>query len=434
MRQNLKTIAGVLVAVAIAALVAYLAFAPKVLRIAVGPIGGADLRVTVAFLQALQREKASIRLKLVPTEGAGASAKAFEANKVDLAVVRSDVAMPEQAATVAILRRDMIYFVTKPGAKISRISDLRGKVIGSIAPRPPNDIILDRIFAHYGVKPSEVDVMRGTQQEIAQAVHDGRLDAVFVVAPASDRMGRMAYQGFPKTEGKEAGILPITEAEAIVEQYPTFDTAELVRGSFEGDPPRPDEDVTTLAVSHRLVARRTLDDTIVSELTRLLFSLRLTIAAEAPAANDIALPSTEDRGAKLPTHSGTIAYVEGETKTFFERYGDWIYLGIMGFSLLGSVTAALWSRVSGGRPPVDIDRELRDLVGLIDAARKAQSREAFEAILRDADVVHSDLVLAMVINNPDADRIATIRFLLDELKAILADRRAELTRSGILPG
>lgn len=434
MRKNLKTVAGVLVAVAAAALAAYFLFAPKVLRIAVGPIGGSDLRVTVAFLQALQRERASIRLKLVPTEGAGASAKAFEEGKVDLAVVRSDVAMPEQAATVAIFRRDMIYFITRPGSKISRIADLRGKVIGAIAPRPPNDIILERIFAHYGVKPSEVDVMRGTQQEIAQGVHDGRLDAVFVVAPASERMGRMAYLGFPKTGGKEPGILPIAEAEAFVEQYPTFDTADLVRGSFEGDPPRPDEDVTTLAVSHRLVARRTLDEAVVSELTRLLFSLRLTIAAEAPAANDIALPSTEDRGAKLPTHSGTIAYVEGETKTFFERYGDWIYLGIMGFSLLGSVTAALWSRVSGGRPPVDIDRELRDLVGLIEAARKARSREDFEAILRDADVVHADLVQAIVINEPDADRIATIRFLLDELKAMLDQRRGELCRSGVLPG
>ena len=32
-----------------------------------------------------------------------------------------------------------------------------------------------------------------------------------------------------------------------------------------------------------------------------------------------------------PVHPGTIAYSEGETKTFFERYGDWMYIGIMAF-------------------------------------------------------------------------------------------------------
>ena len=432
MRERLKIIAAALVIVAAAALGAYLLFAPKVLTIAVGPIGGSDLRVTVAFLQALQRERASLRLKLVPTEGTAASAKAFEAKKVDLAVVRTDVAMPQQAATVAIFRRDSVYFITKPGSKIEKISDLRGKVVGSIAPRPANDVVLERIFSHYGVAASEVDVIRGSLPEIVQGVHEGKLDAVFIIAPTSDRMARVAFQGFPKVPDKEPGILAVTEAEALVEQYPVFDTVEIVRGAFGGDPPRPDDEITTLGVVHRLVARRNLDESTVSELTRLLFSLRLGIAAEAPAANDLELPSTEDRGAKVPTHPGTIAYVEGETKTFFERYGDWFYLGVMGFSLLGSVIAAFWSRMSnGGRPPIDVDGELRDLVGLIEATRRASSLHEFEGVCREADLVHSDLVQAMVTNPPDADRIATIRFLLDEYKQM---RHEKLTAINAVSG
>ncbi|KAF0226454.1 MAG: TRAP transporter solute receptor TAXI family [Beijerinckiaceae bacterium] len=428
MRHMLKIIAAVLVVIAAMAASAYVLLAPRVLTVAVGALGGSDLRVTVAFLQALQRERASIRLKLIPTDDAAASARAFVSRKADLAVVRSDVAMPEQAATVAILRRDSVYFIAKPGLKAGKISDLRGKVVGSIAPRPANDVVLNRILSHYGVAASEIDIMRGTQHEVMQAVHEGTLDAVFLVAPASDRMGRNAYQGFPKVEGKEPTILAVSEAQAIVEDYPVFDTVEIVRGAFGGDPPRPDEDMTTLAVTHRLVARRTLDESTVSELTRLLFSLRLSIAAEAPAANDIELPSTEDRGAKLPTHAGTIAYVEGETKTFFERYGDWFYLGIMGFSIVGSVAAAFWSRVvSGGRPPIDVDRELRDLVRLIQATRNAATQVELDAICHEADGVHSDLVEAMVLNQPDADRVATIRFLLDEFKQMQAQKRVEFT-------
>lgn len=430
MRERLKIIAAALVALAVSALLAYLFFAPRTLTIAVGPIGSPDLRVSVAFLQALQRERASIRLKLVLTDGAAGSARALESKKADLAVVRSDIAMPERAATVAIFRRDSVYFITKPGSEIEKISDLRGKHVGAIAPRPANDVVLERVLSHYGVAASELDVMRGTLPEVVQGVHDGKLDAVFIVAPGSDRMARGAFQGFPKVADKEPGILAVTEAEAIVEQFPVFDTVNIVRGAFGGDPPRPAEEITTLGVVHRLVARRNLDESTVSELTRLLFSLRLGIAAEAPAANDLELPSTEDRGAKLPTHPGTIAYVEGETKTFFDRYGDWFYLGVMGFSLVGSVVAALWSRLSNGsRPPIDIDKDLRDLVALIEATRRASGPLEFEEICRQADSVHSDLVQAMVLNPPDADRIATIRFLLDEFKQMRHEKQAAMAAS-----
>ena len=70
--------------------------------------------------------------------------------------------------------------------------------------------------------------------------------------------------------------------------------------AFDDDTPRPhrvcagsphasymilDRQGADWAVTHRLVARRKLDETMISELTRLLFALRLTIATEAPAAH-----------------------------------------------------------------------------------------------------------------------------------------------------
>jgi TRAP transporter TAXI family solute receptor len=427
MHRMLKVLASVLVALALVMLVAYFALAPKVLTIAVGPIGGSDLRVSVAFLQALQRERASIRLKLVPTESSAASALAFQQNKVQLAVLRTDVAMPDQAATVAVFRRDAVYFITRPGADIRRISDLRGKVVGLVAPRPANEDVLERVLNHYSLKSADLMLVRRPLPEIMQAVHEARVDAVFIVAPSSDKFGRQVFQAFPRAEDKEPGILAISEADAIVEQYPFLDTTELVRGAFASDPPRPDEELDTLAVTHRLVARRTLDDNLVAELTRLLMSLRLGMAAEAPAANDIELPSTEDRGAKLPTHSGTIAYAEGETKTFFERYGDWFYIGAMVLSLLGSATAAAWSRAGGKSMTDRIDRDMKQVAQLIEAARNAQHLEELSGIDQEADQLYTAMIAALVTAKADADRVATIRFLVSELRAVLADRRRSLT-------
>lgn len=426
MRQWLKFVAMIFVAVAVAAAGAYWLLAPRVLKIAVGPLGGQDIRIVVAFLQSLQREKAAVRLKLVLTDSPNASSEQLESGKVDLAVVRSDIALPEKAATVAIIRREAIYFVTRPGSKIEKIGDLKGKAIGIITPRPANERILIGILGHYNIAEADVRIVRGTQPEITQAMQDGKLDAFFAVAPVSDRMSRSAFLAFPKADNEEPGFLPILEAEAIVEQFPAYDTVELVRGVFGGDPPMPEEETTTLATTHRLVARRTLDETVVSELTRLLFALRLSVAAEAPAAHQIELPSSEDRGARLPVHAGTIAYIEGETKTFFERYGDWIYIGIMGVSLLGSVAAALISRgvPSRNAPHPVTDDELRRVVQLIDRLRQPADQEAFLRLQSEARAVHQMVLHSVAEAAQDADRIATIRFLIDELRAALADAEA----------
>lgn len=425
-RSRLKWIAMILVGVATAAFLAYALLAPKTLRIAVGPMGSTDLRLTVAFVQALQRDRANIRLKLVLTEGSSESAQALADRKAELAVVRSDIAMPEQSATVAVLRREAAFFVTRPGLDMESITALRGHIVGIATSRAPNEGVLKQIFANYGLSDEDVTLVRGTEAEIVQAAQDGKLDAVFIVAPLSDRIARRALTAFPRVEGKSAGLLPVKEAEAITELLPVYDTTEIARGALGVDPPLPDEETTTLGVTHRLVARRTLDESLVSELTRLLFSLRLAIAAETPAAHQIEMPSVEDRGAKLPTHPGTIAYVEGETKTFFDRYGDWFYLGVMGISLLGSVAAALFSRVRPGRPPVDIDADLVQFAALIERISAAASHEELAGPRAEAAAMQQKLVRATITDKPDADRIAAIRFLFRECRETLADKRAEL--------
>jgi TRAP transporter TAXI family solute receptor len=426
MRERMTAIALGFVGIALAAFMAYSFLAPTTLRIAVGPMAGNDTKVMVSFMQALQREKSNIRLKLVLTEGASTSAKAIEEGKADLAVVRSDINVPQDSATVAILRSEAIYFVTRPGLKIRKIADLKGRTVGAISPRPANDLILTRVLAHHNLTPDDLVMTRGSLSEIAQAVQEGRLDAVFVVATPTDRMGRLGFQDFPKMDGKEAEFLPIAGAEALAAQSPMFESIEIVRGTFGGDPPRPDEATHTLGVTFRLVVRRTLDEVVVSDLTRLLFALRLVIASETPAANQITLPSTENRSAKLPIHPGTIAYIEGETKTFFERYGDWVYVAIMALSFAGSVVAAFWSRITGGRTPIDLDKDLRELARLIEATRKAETSEELGEIRREADIVHTELVQAMALEEPDGDRVATIRFLIDELRFLQADKRAQL--------
>ena len=425
MRHHLKFIAITLVAVAVIAFILHAFLAPRVLRVAVGPTGNPELRVIVAFLQALQRERAPVRLKLILTDGITASGKALEDGKADLAIVRSDIGLPPQSATVAIMRRESVYFITRPGSKIDSIDDLRGKTIGLVGDRPANEAILRTILNQHDVSDKDVLRMSVVSNELIQAVQEGRIDAVFMVAPTAARMARMALQNFPKIEGKSPGLLVISEAEALVEQNPAYDTVEIVRGAFGASPALPDSAITTLAVTHRLVARRALDESVVSELTRLLFALRLQIAAEAPSANQLELPSTEDRGAKLPVHPGTIAYVEGETKTFFERYSDLFWFGIMGLSLFGSAITAFYSRFVRQKPNMEPDTLLKSLLRLMQAARLAPDMDTLSRLEAESEEVIASLILAMA-DEDETARIASLGVLMAESRRVIVERRRQL--------
>ncbi|MCA0401651.1 MAG: ABC transporter substrate-binding protein [Proteobacteria bacterium] len=426
MRQRLLYIAAALVAVALVTFASYFLGQPRTLRIAVGPSASQDHRVAVAFMQALQRDSASIRLKIVTTDGPISAARALESGKADLAVIRSDLNMPTNAATLAIMRKVAIHLIANPASGIGRIRDLKGKKVGVVSSRPIPGGVLTRVLGNYGLTLSDVEIVRGTLQEVGQAVSEGKVDASLLIAPLNDRNTRLALQAFPSNTEGGATLMPIPDAEALAREWAEFDTIEVPRAAFNAEPAQPDAPYTTLAVTYRLVAPRALDDGVVSEVTQLLFSLRPAMVAEAPHANQIELPDTEDRGARLPTHAGTIAYVEGETKTFFERYGDWIYLGIMGFSLVGSVLAAAYSRVSSGRTPADIDKDLEEIGRLIAGVQQAETIESLSGIADAADRARADLVQLVIATGPDSDKIAAIEFLLRELKERLDSRRATL--------
>jgi len=122
---------------------------PRTLRLAVGPLGSEDARMAAAFVQGLNRDKASIRLRLVLTEGSEDSARKIDAGQADLAMLRADIAMPSTADTVLITRRTFPFFITRAETAIGRIAELRGRKIGVGRNPAGNAALLKRVLAQY---------------------------------------------------------------------------------------------------------------------------------------------------------------------------------------------------------------------------------------------------------------------------------------------
>ena len=85
------------------------------------------------------------------------------------------------------------------------------------------------------------------------------------------------------------------------------------------------------------------------ELAFAVFENKDQLGEPGRYATNIEPPST-DKDAAILAHPGVAEYVDDETKTFFDRYSDMIYIGMSVASIVGSIFLALYSTVTRVSP------------------------------------------------------------------------------------
>lgn len=423
-RRGFMTLAGLFALSAMVALAFHLATAPTILRLAVGPIGSEDVRMAAALVQSMSREKGSIRIRLVLTDNLADSAAKLDERKAELAIIRPDVKLPAAGETVLITRRFFPFVIARREGQIERIADLRGRRIGVVTTPSENLDLFRTVLAFYEVPLDEVALVGLAVAEIGAAVNAGRIDALFSVGALSARTQSQGVGTLRQVFGSDPVFIPIREADALAARNRAIEAGEIVRGAFGGDPPKPAEPLATISVTHRLVARSELADSLVSELTRLILSQRATLAAEVPAMQGIEAPPTA-RDAALPVHGGAIAYLDGNEESFFDRYGDWFYLGVMAMSLLGSGAAALLSQASSARRRYAM-QGLTRIVAMIALARETEDPGALAVLEREADAILAATLDAMASQQIDDSGLSAYRLAMDQLSRAVSERRRYL--------
>lgn len=411
-----------------AGLVAYLTLRPVVLRVAVAT-GGEDHGVILAAAQAMLRERAPVRFRLVLVENPAASAARLEANDADFAVVRSDIAMPSSAATAVILHRDSIVLMTPPDLKIEKILDLRGKTVAwlrsDIGARSDtaNERLLESILLQYDMPTASVKRLSAAAADVVDLFKDKRADAILAVGAASAGQLPDAVAAAARNGEAELKFIAIPEAEAIAQRAAAFEAIKILRGAFGGAPPRPSHSFDTLSVSTRLVARNDVPNAQVADVTRFFFTKRGLIAERAPLASRIEAPST-DKDTALPVHPGAAAYLDNDEDTFFDRYSDVFYISAMLLSVAGSGLAALASRITSNKR-ARIEDSIERLLEILKAARSAVTLTALDGLEDEADgILHS--ALASVPGAADSGRLSAMTLALDQARLAIAERRKAL--------
>lgn len=407
----------------------YFAMRPVTLKIAVGPANSDDLKVVQALTQAFAEHKNYVRLRPIQTDGATASADALAENKVDLAIVRGDVDVPKNAQAVATLRKNVVVLWSVPGkgkkkgAKITKIAQLAGHRVGVVGRTQANVNLLKVILQQYGVDPAKVEIVQYPANEAAEAIKTQKADAYLAAGPVNSKITSDVIAASAKDSGTPT-FLAIDSADAIAQNHPVYEASEIPAGTYGGSPDRPDDEVKTISFSHHIVARKAVSDTTIAAFTRQLFAVRQQLVAEFPMAAKIETPDT-DKDAVIPVHPGAAAFVDGEEKTFLDKYSDYIWWTLMALSAMGSLGA--WFAGYLKKDERDNNSHLRDrLFDMIAAARKSETTEELDQMQTEADEILRDTLRCFDHGAIEEGGLTAINIVLDQFHSAVADRKAVL--------
>jgi len=420
-----------MLAFGVAAGTLYYVLRPTTLRIAVGPPGSEDHKLVQLMAQTFAREGSPVRLSPITTEGAQQSIALFSAGKTDLAVARGDLNLPENAESVAILRKNVVVLWSAPGLptkgkkqsapKVKTLDALAGHRVGVIGRTEANVKLLRVILKESGIDPEKVAVSQFSTSQTAEMARDPSLDAFMAVGPLKSKITVDAIAATATVRG-EPKFLPIDVTDAIAKKNPIYESEEIPGSIFSSSPARPEDKVDTVSINHLIIAPKSLSDTAVAAFARQLFTNRQQLAREQPTASEIEKPDT-DKDAALPAHAGAAAYIDGNERTFLEKYTDYIWGVILVLSGLGSVGA--WLKHYWKRDEREKYVEHRDnLLDLISRVRQAETPEELAEMQGAADVMLREALDCYDDGAIEDSDLSVIGLALEQFHHAVTDRRA----------
>ena len=421
-RLTFVTLAGVLAIVGALAAGYYFAMRPVTLRIAVGPANSDDLKVVQNLTQAFNNQRNSVvRLRPVQTDGALASASLLGEGKADLAIIRGDLDVPKNAQAVATLRKNVVVLWVPPAAKtkgkkaapaITKIGQLTGRRIGVVGRTQANVNLLKVILRQYGVDPAKVEIIQFPANEAAEAIRNQKADAYLAAGPVNSKITADAIAASAR-DGGTPKFLAINSAEAIAQNHPAYEASDIPAGTFGSAPSRPEEEIKTISFSHHIVARRGIAESTIAIFTRQLFAIRQTLKNEFPLA------------AKIPVHPGAAAFVDGEEKTFLDRYSDYIWWALMALSAMGS--AGAWFAGYLKKDDRSVNTSQRDrLLDMLTAARQCDSMEELDQMQSEADAILRDTLQCFEHGAIEQGTLTAFNIAIEQFHNAVADRKALL--------
>src|SRR4029077_15946305 len=171
--------------------------------------------------------------------------------------------------------------------------------------------------------------------------------AVIAVSHASKVMKDKSFEQYAKQGGFTLNA--IDQAKALARKIPAITEEKLSARMPSAAPQFPDDDLDTVGLEWMLVAQSKMTTSTAGDLARLIYENKSELALDDGFASKIE-PAATDKDAFMIAHQGAAEYINDDTKSFMDRYSDVMYLGAAALSVIGSIFAGIYTKVTRVAP------------------------------------------------------------------------------------
>ncbi len=252
----------------------------------------------------------------------------------------------------------------------------------------------------------------------------GGYGAVIAIAHASTIVKDKRYEQYAKRGGFTVNA--IDESKALARRNPGISEETLATGMLSSAPAIPDDDLDTIGLQWLLVAQSRMSTTTAGDLARTIYENKAELALEDGFASRIE-PADTDKDAFIVAHQGAAEYINDDTKSFMDRYSDLLYLGAAALSVIGSIFAGIYTKITRIAP----EKASELATAILDIGERmehATSMDALDALQDELEAILRGAVIGLRDGTISRDGLDTFKLGYEFVREELAMRRESLKR------
>jgi len=397
----------------------------ETLTFAVGDANSLDARFAAKLAAVLKNSSSRLRLKIVPNADSAKALAQFDHRQADLTVLRTDAKVPPRARALAILEHDVLLVISPGNKKIKSLAELKKKKIAVLADGDNSAAFVRNILEISDSSDAASRVqMAPPNSTFDKLLASGGFGAVIAIAHTSTIVKDKRYEQYAKRGGFTLNA--IDEAKALARRNPGISEETLAKGMLSSAPPIPDDDLDTIGLQWLLVAQSKMSTTTAGDLARTIYENKAELALEDGFASRIE-PADTDKDAFIVAHQGAAEYINDDTKSFMDRYSDLLYLGAAALSIIGSIFAGIYTKVTRIAP----EKAGELATAILDIGERmahANSLDALDALQDELEAILRGAVIGLRDGTISSDGLDTFKLGYEFVRDEIGMRRESLKR------
>jgi len=395
----------------------------ETLVFATGEANGVEARFAARLAAVLKNNSSKLRLKIVPNADNAKAVAQFDRRQADLVVLRTDAKVPTRARAIAILEHDVLLLISPKGKKIKSLASLKKSKVAVVGSGSENEAFIRKTLEPYD-DAAALRIQTVPPDSTLDKLFASGYGAVVVVAHASKMMKDKSYEKYARAAGGFR-LNAIDDAKAIARRIPGISSETLETGMLSSAPAIPDDDLDTIGLQWLLVAQSKLSTGSAGELARIIYENKSELADDGFAAK--IEPAETDKDAFVIAHPGAAEYINDDTKSFMDRYSDMLYLGTAALGVIGSIFAAIYTKITRVAPEKASELATR-ILSIGERIEHAHTLDELEALEDELESILRGAVVGLRDGTISSDGLETFKLGYEFVRDEIGMRREHLKR------